>query len=563
MEQLASELDADTDALIEKWSGRPDLIIEDVFRVRDLETKEVSALELTDYQRQFVHAFWYGDESTLAVLKGRRTGYSFVACACLLLKALTLKHSFHAITGPSKSQAKDRIEDIYDLIEWSRVLSKDDLPVDNRDEIELPNGATLMAFAGNPDTSRGADSADTLFIDEMDFLEDQEESMRAFSPFTALGDATTVEISTPQYSNSLFQEDIDLGSEHGDNGIISIEQPAFRNPEKIDIGRSLLEQDVEPVMPYLNLEDAEKDRQRDPKGFEQEYLCKTVEESYRFFIEDGINRAVQRGAEDHVWHPATHARNGGKMIMGVDIATGGGDDTAIAVFEHHGSARYLRFHTVLDREDLRAAGVHGDPNNPSDMAAYVGALTDQMGVDKVFIDKTGAGRGFNNEINNRLGRKANGFAFDNKEEIARMMGDFNYALHNDQITLVPDDNDRITEQLKAIVKEKRHDTSKPRFSGKDNAPNGKDDLAMALVLGAFPPNFNAERGVEPVQRENVSGYEDSDPETAEGSREDSFKAMVSGGTASGERTQADKQKSAFGITPDTDNSRRYTRRHSR
>jgi phage FluMu gp28-like protein len=563
MKKLAEDLDADTDALLERWGGRPDLIIEDVFRVRDLESKEISNLDLTDYQRKFVHAFWYGDESTLAVLKGRRTGYSFIACACILLKALTLKHSFHAITGPSKSQAKDRIEDIYDLIEWSPVMAKDDLPIENRDEIKLTNGATIMAFAGNPDTSRGADSADTLFIDEMDFLEDQEESMRAFSPFTALGDSATIEISTPRHSNSLFMEDVELGSDTGRNGIISIEQPAFENPEQIEIEQSLLAQDVKPVMPYLNLKEAEKDRQRDPKGFEQEYLCKTVEDSYRFFTEDGISRAVNRGAEDYIWHPATHARNGGKMIMGVDIAVGGDDDSAIAVFEHHGSHRYLRFHTVLDTEDLRAVGLQGEPENPSDLAAYVAHLTDQMGVDRVFIDKTGAGRGFHNAIDRRIGRKAEGFAFDNKDEIARMMGDFNYALHNNQITLVPDDNDQITEQLKAIVKEKRHDTSKPRFSGKDHAPNGKDDLAMALVLGAYPPNFNAERAVEPVQRDNVSGYEEPDVKSSEGTDQEAFRAMVNGGSASGEDTQSSKSDAPFGKTPSTENSRRYTRRHSR
>jgi len=562
MEELAKELDADTGALLERWGGRPDLIIEDIFQVRDLNTKEIEDLELTDYQRLFVHAFFFGDESTLAVLKGRRTGYSFIACACVLLKALTLQHSFHAITGPSKSQAKDRIEDIYDLIDWSRVLSREDLSVDNRDEIELPNGATIMAFAGNPDTSRGADSADTLYIDEMDFLEDQEESMRAFSPFTALGDATTVEISTPKYSNSLFQEDIENGSEDGENGIISIEQPAFKNPEEINVNRSLLEQDVEPVMPYLNLEKAERDRQRDPKGFEQEYLCKTIEDSYRFFTEEGIHRAVSRGAEDHVWHPATHARMGGKMIMGVDVATGGDDDTAISVFEHHGNHRYLRFHTALDTEDLRAVGIHGDPANPSDMASYVAALTEQMGVDKVFIDKTGPGRGFNNEINRRLGRKAEGFAFDNKEEIARMMGDFNYALHNDQITLVPDEDDRITEQLKAIVKEKRHDTSKPRFSGKDNAPNGNDDLAMALVLGAFPPNYNVERSTTPHTKENVTGS--YDPTASSSQTPGGYKgSLVMHGSASEKDTSIDILDVDISTEQNRRGSKRYSSRHPR
>jgi Terminase-like family. len=302
MKEAAKQLDADTDALMERWSGRPDLLIEDLLQVRDLNTKDVKPLELTPYQRQFVHALWYGDESTINVLKGRRTGYSFIACAAILIKAFTTPHSFYAITAPSKSQAKDRIDDIYDLMEWAKIDFT--LEVDNRDEIVLANGASMLAFAGNPDTSRGGDSADILYIDEMDFLEDQEESLRAFSPFVLLGDATTIEVSTPKLKNGLFMQDQKNGSPKGENGIISIEQPAFNDANKIDEQRPLIEQDVEPAMPYLDVEKAERDRQRDPDGFRQEYLCEPVEDQYRFFDETVVGAAFDRGDRaDYVYAP--------------------------------------------------------------------------------------------------------------------------------------------------------------------------------------------------------------------------------------------------------------------
>jgi phage FluMu gp28-like protein len=558
------------EALLERWDGRPDLFIEDIFRVRDLETKKVGDLDLTGYQRQFIHALWYGEASTVSVLKGRRTGYSFVACLTILAKALLQPHSFHAITGPSKSQAKDRIDDIYDLIEWWKLpLEEDDLPKNNRDEIELPNGATIMAFAGNPDTSRGADSADILFIDEMAFLEDEKESMRAFSPFVALGDANTIQISTPNTSNDLFMQDMERGSPDGDNGIIAIEQPSFKNADEIDVERSLIEQGVEPANPYQNMEEAEKDRQRDPEGFKQEYLCKTVSDRYRFFTEEGIERAIQRGArDDYVHHPATHARRGGKMIMGVDIAAGGNDKTAISVFEHDGPERLLRFHTNLSERDLNAVGINGKPKNPSDMASYINILADNMGVDKVYLDKTGVGEGFNNEVNKVLGRRAEGFDFDDKETIEEMMGDFNYALHNDLLTLVPNDDGLIDAQLKAIVKEKNHRTSKPKFSGKDNAPNNRDDLAMALVLGAYPPNFDADRTTTPVQRKNVSGYDDEPGlDQTEGSRSEVDAMMAANsdgrGSTSTQNTSGGSDVVGAFAQPDTGVDRRYDRRHSR
>jgi hypothetical protein len=566
MEDLANTV-ADEDfgldsaeALLERWEGRPDYVLEDIFRVRDLFTKDVIDLELTPYQRQFVHSVWYGEASTVSILKGRRTGYSFIACLTILLKAKVLPHSFFAITGPSKSQAKDRIEDIYDLMEWAKIEFEP--VVDNRDEIELPNGATMMAFAGNPDTSRGADSADILFIDEKAFLEDQKESMRAFSPFVALGDAQTIQISTPNTSGDQFMTEMDRGSPAGENGIIAIEQPSFKNAEDIDVEKSLMAQDVEPVNPYQSIEKAEKDRMRDPEGFKQEYLCKTVSDRYRFFTESGISRAIERGkADSYVHHPATHARAGGTMVMGVDIAAGGNDETAIAVFEHAGENRYLRFHTNLSERDLDAAGVGGKPKNPSDMAAYVNFLADNMGVDKVFLDKTGVGEGFNNEVTKQLGRRAQGFDFDDKEEIARMMGDFNYALHNDQITLVENDNGLIKAQLEAIIKEKSHRTSQPKFSGKDNAPDGKDDLAMALVLGAFPPNFDADRKTTPETRKNVSNYESDGPDGSGSPERGAISQAVRSNRTESTKTGMGTVNEPSGVRSGSD--RRYKRRHSR
>jgi phage FluMu gp28-like protein len=550
------------EALLERWNNRPDLFIEDIFRVRDLETKEVTELNLTPYQRKFIHALWYGEASTVSVLKGRRTGYSFVACLTILAYALLNPHSFIAITGPSKSQAKDRIDDIYDLIKWSRLdLDRDTCPTDNTDEIELPNNATIMAFAGNPDTSRGADSADILFIDEMAFLDDQEESMRAFSPFVALGDANTIQISTPNTENDLFMNDMERGSPDGDNGIISIEQPSFKNADEIDVEKSLIEQGVEPANPYQNMEAAEKDRQRDPEGFKQEYLCQTVSDRYRFFYEDGIDRAIQRGEQEgYIHHPATHARNGGKMVMGVDVAAGGNDNTAIAVFEHDGPRRLLRFHTVLDQQDLRALNIDGRPENPSDMAQYINRLSDNMGVDKVYLDKTGVGEGFNNEVNKVLGRRAQGFDFDNKEKIEEMMGDFNYALHNDLLTLVQNKNDLIEGQLKAIVKKKSHRTSKPKFTGKENSPDGRDDLAMALVLGAYPPNFDADRETTPQQRKNTSGYQNSPPraDSQSGDGNSVDRSMFT--KINGSDGRVEQNTTVSGIVSD---NRRYNRRHQR
>jgi hypothetical protein len=373
-------------------------------------------------------------------------------------------------------------------MEWAKISF--DPPVDNRDEIELSNSATLMAFSGNPDTSRGADSADTLYIDEMDFLEDQEESMRGFSPFVALGDATTMQISTPRLKNSLFMEDHERGSESGENGIISIYQPAFEDPESIDPTISLFEQDVNPVMPYLTIDSAEKDRARDPKGFSQEYLCEPVQDEYRFFSEPTVAAAAERGADpDYEYGPTVGAAEGGRVVMGVDIAGGGKDDTAIVIVEHTGKQRYLRYHEAVTDETLRNVGIEpAIARNPSAIAERINQLYQASDVDKVITDATNIGEGFDSEIRQQIGRGVNSFNFSDLEAVAEMMGDLNYAFHNGQVA-IPDDK-KLKEQLLAIVKDKRRKGSNPHFSGKDHAPNGKDDLAISFALAAFPPNMN-------------------------------------------------------------------------
>ena len=504
-EAAAEEFDATEAELLDRWEGAPENIAQDLFQVRDMESGDLVDLDLFyPYQPKLLHAYFYGDESIINVYKGRRIGVSFIFCVAILIDALRSEDRFFAVVSRTKAQSQSRISDIEQLIKYSKILDVEDLKKNNKGEIVLPNDATIKAFTGDPDGARGFDSAKCVFVDEMAFLEDQEATMQAFMPFISLGDAQMLQVSTPKVSNDLFLETHERGSEQGRDGVISIQQPTFRNPDDIDITQPLTAQNVEPVRPDLNVETVDTERAQDPQGFAQEYLCRPISDEYRFFTSAGINRAQERAeADDYVYSPATHARHeDGMMVMGVDIGIDS-DDSAIAVFEHANGHRYLRFHSIVDRGDLNAAGVGGDPKNPSDLADYIEAVTHNMGVDYVFLDKTGPGRGFQSEVEKRLGRRAHGFNFSDKDEVQRMMGDFNYGLHNDLVTLHPDS--AIDGQLEAIVKEQRHESSKPRFSGKKHAPDGKDDLAMALVLGAYPPNFDADRSHSAHQKDEAWG----------------------------------------------------------
>jgi hypothetical protein len=581
MDKLASAVadtsDTDKAGLLERWADSPEKIVQDVFRTRNMETGEMEDLSLFyPYQPKLLHAYFYGDESLINVYKGRRIGVSFVFCIALAIDAFTTPEANFAIVSRTKGQSEERIDDIRSLLKDSKFVDEpldDWLQKNNNGKLIFPNGATVRAFSGDPKSARGMDSAKTVFVDEMAWLEDQKATMQAFMPFINLGShRQMLQVSTPRASNDTFLDTHERGKPNGKEGVISVQQPSFKNPDAININKSLHGQDVEPVRPDMDVASVEVERAQDPQGFAQEYLCRPIADEYRFFTSDGIRRAQERGAAkvsdtgDLIgsytgWSPATHAREGGMMVMGVDIGIDR-DDTAIAVFEHVGAKRYLRFHTRLNVQDLAAVGIQSSRvNDPSKVAEYVYRLAENMGVEKVFIDKTGPGKGFQKEIDRRLGNRAEGFNFSDKDEISRMMGDFNFALHNDHITLVP--GSEVRGQLEAIVKTQRHETSKPKFSGKKHAPNGKDDLAMAMVLGTYPPNFDADRNMKPEQRKNVSGFQEDEPEPTEGSRSDGFRKMIHGGTSSRQQTTDDDDRLSAFATPQTGDESRYQRRHPR
>lgn len=514
-EELSEQSEASADDLLERWDGAPENFAEDVFRVRNLETNDIEDLSLFyPYQPQLMHAYFYADAKIINVYKGRRIGVSFIFGLCTLMDAMFTPGAFFPVVSKTKSQAESRLGDIYTLIEHAKV----DIPLetDNKGEIELWNGAQIVAYTGEPDGSRGDDSAKSVFVDEMAFLDDQEETMRAFMPFISLGDAQMLQVSTPKVSNDLFLTNHEDGTPTGAGGILSIKQPTFSNADEIDPEVSLFEQETKPVRPDLNISTVETERAQDPQGFAQEYLCRPISDEYRFFSMPTIEAAQQRGAApDYAYGPAIGPQDGGTMIMGVDIGLHS-DDTAVSVFEHIARNRKLRFHTKLDRGDLRALGVYPeDPANPSSVAQYLYKLGQNLDVKYCVLDKTGPGEGFQKEVEQRFGRGAHGFNFSNTEAVEEMMGDFNYGLHNGLISLHPDQ--AIADQLGAIVKKQDEDYQHAKFSGKDHAPDGKDDLAMSLVLGAYPPMLDAERSHEAHQRDDQwGGHDGGDDEKVEG-----------------------------------------------
>ena len=559
-EKFADQSNDSVDALLERWEGRPDLLAEDIFRAKNLDTEEIEDLSLfRPYQPRIMHAYFYGDGKILNIYKGRRIGVSYVIDICILIEALLKPDTFYPILSKTKSQSNSRISDIKTLIKNAKI----DIPLetDNKDEIELPNGSRVKAYTGDPDSARGDDAPKSVFIDEMAFLEDQSATLDAYLPTISLGSAQMVQVSTPKASNDEFLKANEAGTPDGknDRGILALKQPTFKNADEIDTDKSLFDQDVEPIRPDFDLMAAETQRASDPNGFAQEYLCRPVSDEYRFFSMGTIEDAQERGSAEDTRYGLQSFETTNSLVMAVDIGFNS-DDTAITVFEHAGPRRYCRYHEILDDEILANSGINpASRQNPRSVARRIGQIHDRMNVESVVMDMTGVGQGFHDEVRREIGRGYTGFNFSDKEAVESMMGDMNFALHNDLVYL-PDDS-KMREQMGAIVKQQTYEDSKPRFSGKKHAPEGKDDLAMATIMGAFPPNFKGDKSKELQQRDGVSADSVDESPSSDSLNKDGWTGVMisessdSNGYSLSNGRSGSKQKSRY--------SRRNTSRRRR
>jgi phage terminase large subunit-like protein len=534
LQEFAQQVNADPEQVVDRWQGRPDLMIDDLFRVRDLDTGEVRDLELFDVQREFVHAYFYSDAGTINAYKGRRIGYSFVATLCFVLESLLYPHSFYPVVAGSLSQAKERIDDIQNIIDHAKV----EIPTEkeNTDYIELKNGSAFMAYSSDSDTSRGADSARAVLLDEMAFMEDEERAYRAFGAFLALGtNRKMVEISTPNTKNDLFMQEHEDGSPDGENGIVSIKQPTFRNADEIDIHQSLLEQRLEPSRPDLNISYLETQRKSDPEGFGQEYLCRPVVDEYRFFDADSIQAAQARELDEQGKGRACGKPVGARRVMGIDVGMNR-DDTVLSIMDHHKGQRIQRDVIVVTREVLQQAGVRQpDPENVNDVAELINVVHKQMDVDLVIVDQGGVGKTFPSVLQRKIGREVVNFDFSDKKAVADMMGDTNIALRDGKVDLM--DDDRLRDEMQAVVKEKRDHYAKPKFTGKDYSESGKDDTAMATVLSAFPPNHSADPVTDVSVRERQSQPREASGNVASKDDDQEFQTGAHGATTVSRNTR--------------------------
>ena len=192
----------------------------------------------------------------------RKTKWVFLSAGERQSKELMLTASNHV---RAYNKALDWIEDAYraeDNTEYKQL------------EIRLPNGSRIIGLPANPFTARGH-SAHVL-LDEFAFHKDSRSIWTALFPTVTRGYKIRI-ISTPQGRQNMFYR---LWTDAGRTGWSAHKTTIF---DAVAQGLPLVDDQMNPITP----EDLRR-ALNDQEAWEQEYLCKFLDEATAFLIYEMI-----------------------------------------------------------------------------------------------------------------------------------------------------------------------------------------------------------------------------------------------------------------------------------
>ncbi|HDQ05265.1 MAG TPA: hypothetical protein ENN36_00890, partial [Candidatus Bathyarchaeota archaeon] len=160
--------------------------------------RQVVGFEPTSYQVDLIKKFLHNQ--FIAARWCRQSGKSWIIAALLLWYAVTHPDCYIAVVGPSWRQSKYIIRRIsYFLKKLPQGMYFKPL----RTVLHFTNGSIIEAFPNNPDTIRGP-TLQIVYIDEMNFLPNDEDMYDAILFTLGTTDGKFVCSSTPWNTDSVF-----------------------------------------------------------------------------------------------------------------------------------------------------------------------------------------------------------------------------------------------------------------------------------------------------------------------------------------------------------------------
>jgi len=284
-------------------------------------TKGSVPFELYDYQRDMVRA--YHKERYTVVLSARQTGKSITSAAFLLWYAMFNFDKTVLIAANKNSNAMEmifRIRFAYEnLPHWIKPGVQEDGW--NKHNIGFDNGSRIISAATSPDSGRGM-SISLLFLDEFAFVQAgiQDEFWTSIAPTLSTG-GSCIMTSTPNGDMNIYAQ-IWRGAQVGANGFhpihVTWDQPPgrdekFKEEEIGRIGERRWMQEYECV--FLS---------SDALLINSLFLANLTSEIEKVFPKKTIKDVV-------FWD---NVRAGETYLLGVDPATGNGEDFSVITVFH-------------------------------------------------------------------------------------------------------------------------------------------------------------------------------------------------------------------------------------
>lgn len=378
--------------------------IAETFRVRAPDGSAID-YDMTDYQREFHAASLNvkGEEAEdILFIKARGISFSFSSLIDLIMTGLMYRNQILPII----TQRLDRPHPLLEVAKWLIINAKADL---GRVEIMegqikfLDTNSVMKPFpSGSAANAVRSTRLIRALIDEYAFQSHDKELLTAVQDTMQSKLSQIIIGSTPCGMNNHFFKLIKQPI-----GFQVFRLPVF-DEKKFDPHKSILQQDLIPVAPWIDLGELEKKRLRDLNIFLQEQMCDFLDDSIAFIPFSLVKRCERADLVNYFTmmrnNPNFTYNTTNPVFIGVDVARTT-HLTAISVFEH---TKDEDGKTVYIQRYLQTIQGMEIPKQVELIDRLIGRFPSTM---QVRIDMTGLGLGLYEYLHKKWGEKVRGIQF--------------------------------------------------------------------------------------------------------------------------------------------------------
>ena len=396
------------------------------------------------------------------VIKGRGIGFTSLIAAELLIAATIMPKTKIPVSSISAKTANVLLNWCADLADNSNIIeiTEGKLKIERDPSISsicrLKNGSEIIPISGGAPQSIRSLRAKILVLDEFAFTEYQKEILTAGERCLSEGGQINL-ISTPKLADPLNDEFWRIYLHAEELGYSRYEFPIFPKGS-VDLNRSLLEQNLTPIAPWISIEQLEKDRSRDVLMFCRENLCAPMDESVAFLSWNLIKKCciLKEFSKPLLDNP---------IYVGIDVGRMQ-DLTAIEGFQAVDGKFYHVFEKIMRGIDIPT------------QVREIELLNNKYEFHSVNIDKTGIGLGLYEYARKDIGGKVRGITFT-RETKTKMATNLRNKMQDDEVYMIK--NDDFMDQIHSVP---YHTLNGERTS------EGHQDQFWACALALVKPSGN-------------------------------------------------------------------------